>query len=76
MEPSSNMCAAFVGPSGGGKSTIANLIGRFWDVGGGGIFIGGIDIRDLPIETLNATVSMVFQDVFLLFDTIEENIRM
>lgn len=67
---------ALVGPSGGGKSTIANLIGRFWDVGSGRICIGGTDIRDLTVATLNDTVSTVFQDVFLFFDTIEENIRM
>ncbi|MCG8480008.1 MAG: ABC transporter ATP-binding protein/permease [Spirochaetales bacterium] len=67
---------ALVGPSGGGKSTIANLIGRFWDVQTGSVCIGGADIRDLKTETLNDTVSTVFQDVFLFFDTIEENIRM
>lgn len=67
---------ALVGPSGGGKSTIANLIGRFWDVRSGDIRIGGVNIRDIPVETLNDTVSTVFQDVFLFFDTIEENIRM
>ncbi len=67
---------ALVGPSGGGKSTIANLIGRFWDAGSGSVRIGGVDIRDIAIETLNETVSTVFQDVFLFFDTIEENIRM
>ncbi len=67
---------ALVGPSGGGKSTIANLIGRFWDVKSGQITIGGADVRELPVDTLNETVSTVFQDVFLFFDTIEENIRM
>jgi ATP-binding cassette subfamily B protein len=67
---------ALVGPSGGGKSTIANLIGRFWDVEAGEICIGGINIKDMPVEILNNTVSSVFQDVFLFFDTIEENIRM
>ncbi|AHC14031.1 ABC transporter ATP-binding protein [Salinispira pacifica] len=67
---------ALVGPSGGGKTTIANLIGRFWDVKTGSVTIGGMDIRDMAIEQLNETVSTVFQDVFLFFDTIEENIRM
>ena len=67
---------ALVGPSGGGKSTIANLIGRFWDVEIGEVCIGGINIKNMPVEILNNTVSTVFQDVFLFFDTIEENIRM
>ncbi len=67
---------ALVGPSGGGKSTIANLIGRFWDVETGEVCIGGINIKDMPVENLNNMVSTVFQDVFLFFDTIEENIRM
>lgn len=67
---------ALVGPSGGGKTTIANLIGRFWDVETGGVCIGGVNIKDIPVEVLNNTVSTVFQDVFLFFDTIEENIRM
>lgn len=67
---------ALVGPSGGGKSTIANLIGRFWDVEGGEILIGDVNIKNMEIETLNNMVSTVFQDVFLFFDTIEENIRM
>ena len=67
---------ALVGPSGGGKTTIANLIGRFWDVETGEVSIGGVNIKDMPVENLNNTVSTVFQDVFLFFDTIEENIRM
>ncbi len=67
---------ALVGPSGGGKSTIANLIGRFWDVQQGEVLIGGVNVKRMPVEALNNTVSTVFQDVFLFFDTIEENIRM
>ncbi|MCO7127058.1 ABC transporter ATP-binding protein/permease [Sporolactobacillus shoreicorticis] len=67
---------ALVGPSGGGKSTIASLIPRFWDVHQGKITIGGTDIRDLGTEALMDLVSFVFQDVHLFFDTIEENIRM
>ncbi|MBN2049109.1 MAG: ABC transporter ATP-binding protein [Spirochaetales bacterium] len=67
---------ALVGPSGGGKTTIANLTGRFWDIDTGEILIGGINIKDFPVEELNRTVSTVFQDVFLFFDTIEANIRM
>jgi ATP-binding cassette subfamily B protein len=67
---------ALVGPSGGGKSTIANLLLRFWDVQEGEITIGGIPIQEMGTEKLMDTVSFVFQDVHLFYDTIEENIRM
>ncbi|MDF2922806.1 MAG: transporter ATP-binding protein [Paenibacillaceae bacterium] len=67
---------ALVGPSGGGKSTIANLLLRFWDVQEGCITIGGVPIREMGTEALMDTVSFVFQDVHLFYDTIEENIRM
>lgn len=66
---------ALVGPSGSGKSTIANLIPRFWDVTEGTIRIGGADIRNIPSEQLMDQVSFVFQDTFLFFDTLYENIR-
>lgn len=66
---------ALVGPSGSGKSTIANLIPRFWDVSEGTIRIGGADIRDIPFDALMDQVSFVFQDTFLFFDTLYENIR-
>lgn len=68
---------ALVGPSGGGKSTVASLIPRFWDVreGEGEILIGGVDVRDIPVETLMDTVSFVFQDNFLFFDSVMNNIR-
>jgi len=66
---------ALVGPSGSGKTTIANLIPRFWDVGEGAIRIGGVDVRDMRTEDLMDTVSFVFQDTFLFFDTLYENIR-
>ena len=67
---------ALVGPSGAGKTTIGLLTARFWDVQSGAIRIGGVDIRDIRLETLMDYVSFVFQDGFLFFDTIEENIRM
>lgn len=67
---------ALVGPSGGGKSTIANLLLRFWDVQEGVIAIGGVPIREMGTEKLMDTVSFVFQDVHLFYDTIEANIRM
>ncbi len=72
----SGTVTALIGPSGGGKTTIANLIGRFWDIEEGEILIGGVNIKDMSVEMLNNTVATVFQDVFLFFDTIEENIRM
>lgn len=66
---------AVVGPSGGGKSTIAHLIPRFFDVKKGSIKIGGVDIRDMELSYLMEKVSFVFQDVFLFKQSIMENIR-
>ena len=70
--------SALVGPSGGGKSTVASLIPRFWDLreGEGEILIGGVDVRDIPNEALMDTVSFVFQDNFLFFDSVMNNIRL
>ena len=67
---------ALVGPSGGGKSTIARLIARFWDVSDGKITIGGVDIRDMPLSSLADIVSFVTQDNFLFNCSIKENIRL
>ena len=67
---------AFVGPSGGGKTTLANLIARFFDAKSGSVKIGGIDIRDIDKEKLMDTVSYVFQDSRLIKGTILENVRM
>lgn len=67
---------AFVGPSGGGKSTIAKLIAFYWDVNSGKITVGGVDIRKLPMEYYQKMVAYVSQDNFLFDDTIRENIRM
>ena len=67
---------AFVGPSGGGKTTLASLIARFWDVTEGRIKIGGIDVRNISSKALMNTVSFVFQDSKLLKMSIFENIRM
>lgn len=67
---------AIVGPSGGGKSTIANLISRFWDVSDGKITIGGVDVRDMTQDELMRQVSFVFQDIFLFKQSILDNIRM
>lgn len=65
---------ALVGPSGSGKSTVANLIPRFWDVEQGEICIGGVDIRQIATAKLMDMVSFVFQDTFLFYDTLYENI--
>ncbi|MBQ7166878.1 MAG: ATP-binding cassette domain-containing protein, partial [Treponema sp.] len=67
---------ALVGQSGGGKSTIASLLARFWDVNAGSIRIRGQDIRDVPLSDLMDNISMVFQRVYLFQDTIFNNIAM
>lgn len=71
-----NETIAVVGNSGGGKSTLVNLIPRFYDVKNGSITIDGVDIRDLSINSLRNNISMVFQDNFLFTGTIRENILM
>ncbi len=65
---------ALVGPSGGGKSTIANLLARFWDVKDGSIKVRGKDIRDVSLGSLMDSISMVFQRVYLFQDTVANNI--
>ncbi len=67
---------ALVGNSGGGKSTIANLIPRFYDVKSGAVRIDGVDIRDFTLESLRKNISIVFQDNFLFSGTIRENLLM
>ena len=67
---------ALVGPSGGGKSTIARLVARFWDVTGGSITLGGRDIRELPLKQLSREISFVTQDNFLFDCSLKENIRL
>lgn len=66
---------AVIGPSGGGKSTLCSLIARFWDVTGGRILLGGRDIRSYTLDSLLEHISMVFQNVYLFQDTIENNIK-
>ncbi|CEH28347.1 ABC transporter, ATP-binding protein [Aneurinibacillus migulanus] len=65
---------ALVGPSGAGKSTAANLVPRFWDVKEGAIRIGGVDVRDMGTTDLMNTVAFVFQETFLFYDTVYNNI--
>lgn len=71
-----NTVTAFVGKSGAGKTTAAQLMGKFWDINNGSIEINGIDIRDLSEESLMDLTAFVFQDIFLLQDTIFKNITM
>ena len=66
---------AIVGPSGSGKTTLCHLIARFWDVDRGAITVGGKDIREYTLESLMDQISMVFQNVYLFADTIENNIK-
>ena len=67
---------AFVGPSGGGKTTLASIVARFWDVRDGSVKIGGINVKEIAKEELMDTVSFVFQDSKLLKTSILENVRM
>ncbi|MBS6798473.1 MAG: ABC transporter ATP-binding protein [Firmicutes bacterium] len=67
---------AFVGPSGGGKTTLANVISRFFDPKSGSVSIGGVDVKDISKEELMNTVSFVFQNSHLVKDSVLENVRM
>ena len=71
----SGSITAVVGPSGGGKTTLCNLIARFWDVQGGKITVGGHDVREYKLDSLMKNISMVFQSVYLFNDTVENNIK-
>ena len=66
---------AFVGPSGGGKTTLTQLLARFWDVDKGSVTLGGTDVRDYSYDSLMKNFAFVFQNVYLFNDTIENNIR-
>lgn len=76
FEADSGQMIALVGRAGSGKTTIANLIARFWDIDSGKILIRGTDIRDMPMEVLMSHISMVFQKVYLFEDTVFNNIAM
>lgn len=71
----SGSTTAIVGPSGGGKTTMCNLIARFWDVHSGSIQVGGYDVRNYKLDSLMKNISMVFQNVYLFNDSIENNIK-
>ena len=66
---------AIIGPSGSGKSTICNLVARFYDVDSGAVAVGGHDVREFTCESLLRNISMVFQNVYLFRDTVENNIK-
>ena len=66
---------ALVGPSGAGKTTLANLLPRFYDVTGGAMRIDGHDVRDLDLASLRAQIGIVAQETFLFNDTVANNIR-
>lgn len=66
---------AIVGPSGSGKTTLCSMIPRFWDVDAGSVSIGGVNVKDYTLSSLMKNVSMVFQNVYLFADTIENNIK-
>ena len=66
---------AIVGPSGSGKTTLCSMIPRFWDVDAGSVSIGGVNVKDYTLNSLMKNVSMVFQNVYLFADTIENNIK-
>lgn len=70
-----NTSVAFVGPSGGGKTTLCHLIARFWDVDQGSIYLGGKNIKEYSMDSLMKNFSFVFQNVYLFHDTIANNIR-
>lgn len=76
FEMKKNTMTALVGQSGGGKSTVANLLARFWDVDSGEILIRGVNIKDVSLSELMSEISMVFQRVYLFQDTIFNNIAM
>ncbi len=70
-----NTTTAIVGPSGGGKTTLCNLIARFWDVDEGEVTLGGINVKDYSMDSLMSNFAFVFQSVYLFEDTIENNIK-
>jgi len=75
VEIQSGQTIALVGPTGAGKTTITNLLTRFYDIQGGQILFDGVDIRDIPKKTVRRAIGLVLQDTFLFADTVLENIR-
>jgi ATP-binding cassette, subfamily B, bacterial len=75
LELTEGSVLALVGPSGAGKTTIANLIARFWDPQQGAVRLGGVDLRELPMDYVHRSIGLVLQDVFLFNDTVKANIK-
>lgn len=75
MEIPEHTTCAIVGPSGSGKTTLCNLIARFWDVQDGAVRIGGKDVKNYTADSILEYISMVFQNVYLFHDSIENNIK-
>ncbi len=75
LEMKPHTTTAIVGPSGSGKTTLCHMIARFWDVQDGKILVGGYPVKDYKLDSLMKNISMVFQDVYLFADTIENNIK-
>lgn len=75
LKVSEKTTAAFVGPSGGGKTTLCHLIARFWDVDKGAVRLDGVNVQDYSLDSLMENFSFVFQNVYLFHDTIANNIR-
>lgn len=74
FEAHAGTVTALVGPSGAGKTTIARLVPRLWESTGGVVTLGGVDVRELPLDLLLARIAVVFQDVFLFHGTVRENL--
>jgi subfamily B ATP-binding cassette protein MsbA len=75
LEVRAGEIVALVGPSGAGKTTLANLVPRFYDVTGGAVLVDGTDVRDLELASLRGNIGIVSQDPFLFNDTVANNIR-
>jgi ATP-binding cassette subfamily B protein len=75
LEAKPGQTIAIVGPTGAGKTTIINLLPRFWDVSQGAVRVDGVDVRDVTVESLRRQIGIVLQDTFLFSTTVMENIR-